>query len=1384
MKTLFKKLLPVFMFIICIPLTVAYGCGKKVTSVQLISSATTFNVGDVLDNDDFSIIVTYDNKETEIVKVTDNMLKEELPTLTNEGTFEIIVTYKDKDYTISITVVNPKKIESISVLNSKTTYETFDTFVANGSVLVNYQDETTATIEINNDMITQTPDLTTAGTKTVVVTYMNHTCEYKITVTERTQVSYEFKDVRVDYYNTATNQDIDLVGGKIIIKYSNGTSKTIDLTNDFVVDYPDFSIVGEGVIVLNINGDVFNLNVNISTDPEVLAYQKLMQAIKNVLENGLIENTTITGTIDINLDTRVLNDVKNIDKTIIGKTSLQGITDGYLNAMTKSLIEVLVQNNQDISLKDIISVLGGEDIDVNELTLIVNAIQKFVSTNANFDFYNYIESNQQLKAIKEDILFNITYYFNEGTFNFDTFDEELNVSSEFKKLIKVFEDNLYVDIVKYRTFDGKKLLNAIKEFAVDYANETQNLDQEEIAYRQELSDGIIKIIDNMFLKQIDYNHALSLFLRSTIDYKLAGNIVYVDMSGEYYDDKDIIRIIFNAEADIVEIIENVIVEAMKEQCSLDAKEIVKDIKNVLDNAIVLANEKEVALVAFNDVSLVLEKVITCMEDGRYIPEELANILIGLVQVNIYNQYIEYNDILNYFNKEIARLQEEYDYYQSEYNGYLEASRKIDNLIMEAEDELNRLASMGYDLTEIYEQIDNLYAEKNQISDAIFWLENDMYYVSMEIDYMNQEFYRILGQVETLSSCLDYSPEIREIILDYVHALSFGNDVDYTMLIKDILTAVELEEVLDYNFIQSFSGLPKTEDTAKYYQNFEIILESLNVVANDIIYQRTTSQDVIETINEALYNLSNEALVIAELYGEDYYLMFKDCYQEIVNLGDGIENASMSKAGKLFVNEIVEHSKYMVVYGVAEVIYMQNEYLDIDTFVDTMLQMITDLQDYYLLETTQEVPVIDEYLWTIYDVLEIRYTIEELILMTLYSVNPEIDFEIIYVLVDEFVVGLENQYRYGQEPVDCLEFVRNLSSEMGLYMLTYFIDNYIECGTPYIFSTIIYELIDMYYYSRVQISDDYQFTDVEMEFVNALETLSYMLDEYYIENGYTFEEKDEILMESFLTIVNLLDDVALIHEDVELYIASDVVNLLVYSILNNSSMEEVMMRFEPITLTLEALTMLNVEPTIDNYLDVKQTIDTIIGATLDGTITTKVIVTAIMNSKVLNSQMMMFIAQNLQISDEIGLEKLNLLNEKILEGLNTGIYNLQQIGEIYFDLAYTYGGENVSMYYAVGLATLVYMDNEGVLDYNKILQDKITPPAGIASIDYNVLINRILTKEAIENAIVISGINEVITYNDQDDTLDKQELSINITFDFDVTFIVFKGNIDFILELDF
>ncbi|MBQ7307378.1 MAG: hypothetical protein IJW82_02515 [Clostridia bacterium] len=1383
MNTLFKKLLPIFMFIICLPLTVAYGCGKKVTSVQLISSAQTFNVGDVLDNDDFSIVVTYDNKETETVKVTDSMLKESLPTLTDEGTFEIKVTYENKDYTVSITVVNPKKVESISALNYKTNYETFDTFVANGSIVVNYKDGTNATLEINNDMITQVPDLTTAGEKTVGITYMSKTYSYNITVTERTQVSYEIKDVIVDYYTTATNEDVDLVGGKLVITYSNNTSKTIDLTNDVITAYPDFTVAVKGNIVLAIDGNTFNIEVNISTDPEVLAYQKLMQAIKNVLDNGLIDNTVITGTIDINLDTRVLNKTQKIDKTIIGQTSLQDITDGYLNATTKSLIEALLENASNVSIEDIVNMLGSANLDVDELTLIVNAIQKFVATNKDFDFYAYVESNQQLKAIKDRVVFAIAQFVNAETFGLNIYNIGGTINPEFEKFVKVFEENLYADIVKNRTFDGEKLLNAIKEFAVDYANQTQNLTQENIAYRQELSAAIIKIIDNLMSREIDYNHALSLLLRSRIDYKLVGEAVYFDALGGMYTDEDVIKVIMNAEIDIIEIFENVLVEAMKENSVIDVVTIVKDVKTVLDNAITYASEKEIELVAFESFSAVLERVIICAEDGRYVSEEVANILIGLVQIGVYNNYVEYNNLLNYYQNEIALLQEDYDYYKSEYDNLILVEQELDMLIMEAEEEYQRLLDLGEDTFKIEEKLFDYYNQKDVIQNLMSEVEMYLTILPTQIESLSNEILKAQAQIESISMILSASMNVRDIVLEYVHALSFGEDVDYRTLVCDVLTAINLEDVLNTNYIEMISGIPYNDQTVDYFNTFDLILDDLNVVLNDVIYGRKISESVLSSLELNLYNLSVYALNIIEVYSEETYIPFRDAYQEVVNTFVEVEGASLSKAGKLLVNEIVNASKEMVVSYAIQTLMMLNEDLDTELLGNSLMSLVEQMQNYYLLGTSVETPNYVETLWNVYDAVQIK----DMIIFGMYGVatqiNPEADdADMIYETIANFVDGIENQYRNGGEPVDTLAFVSDMSNLLGSGLVAYFIDNYKEFGTPYIASFMVNVLIDSYYSDYLP--EDYEMTELELDYINGIQMLVAMVDEYYLESELSFEEKDELIMEYLLTAIVGLDDIAVLHDNVDMYITSEMLNVMLLAMSGEFDVAELEILMQPISMTLQVLSMLECDITIDSYLDVKVAMTTILNAVQNNTITTKVVIKAVMNSQVLNSQILNLIAENMLIDDSNGTLKLEMLNNLIKVGVNTGVYDLQTMGQIYFDLAHSYGGENAPMYYAIGLATLVYMDTDRTVDYNKILTNYITPPTGVASIDYNILINRILTKEAIENAIIIEGINEVVTYNDQDNTLDKQELSINITFDFDVTFIVFKGNVDFTLELDF
>lgn len=1579
MKKMFKKVLPMLLFVVFIPcfMFTAYGCGNKITNIKLTCTNNSYYVGDVLKPEDFTIVITYKDKTTENIVVTNNMLPNGLPTLNNEGNFEVKVNYDNKEYTITVNATKPASIISATFDGCKVNYETYDEFVANGTLKVVYENNLSENISITQNMITQMPDMTVSGEKEIAVAFANNIYTYTINVIERQVVSYTFENVTTTYHNTIKEQDISINGGKIKITYSNNTTQTIDLTNDMILELPEIEI-GNRIVVIAINNVNFELPIEITINPEVLEYQKLLESIRNMLENGLDKNTTMTGTINIDLTSRVMNNVKEIKKNTNKEISLDSIDDKYLNAISEGFIKALLENSSNVTFEDFVKELGSTNFDVNVLDLALKMIEKFVTTNNNFDFYTYIEATPYLKGMKDELVCLIAEMINEITFNFDMYNEELNYTQKFKKIIEIVETTIYKPLIT-KQFDGKAFLNAYKSFAESYSK-----------INEKLGDAVIKQI-NALLNTDTSKHALSEFLRNSIDTYCIHN---EDL------DKQTITILYNGYADILNSLENFFIDNNNPENIVTLKDTISqmnlDANKMLDDFI--ANDIDIPVIAYNIYSMI-NILDLCASDQRYIPEVFSGFIFNGIEDHIYL-------IIDKKYEEINMLYADIDYCYEMINYYIDIEdwETIDNIYLTI-DELNcKITAIEYEIENLYVVCDTCYKLGDIATKYISYIsfDEEIDFVELGIDILNAtgnseiaeqvqfyaDQYKQTGATTLLQDIsklmLDYvTPNIEEyfgselatILSECVTSIAQridNNNIIETPLNEDLLqivnqsmdqimelqyavpfetmykfvnyvidgsislkqstvitistttkiitkliinnlgfmldsnekveVAAEGSEIIEnqyssvyyllsmidntycnpasmlagfeylvysvehqgeagmvYNFFidtikkyadmfnseipepygsfinnpntlisnianamnltelaYNYLGLPVNDETSEVNAHFDNIIKNLDVIVNGLIYNLQETEEyglAMENLNREIYNLASFALNYMET--NEIVLPFADTYQMICDTFNEVEGASMSKAGKLFINEIVEMFKDVAMEYAVQGIMMINPDVDSEIVRTTIYNLINDVQAYYLLETMVELPDYENYIVTIVNLMQFDennpyYPVfinllklndadntlsfndilnqfadlvlnenKELIINTLLQqmmmINPELNVESAYVTLENLVTEVIGFYFEGGEVVDYLVYAQEISSQLGLSSIAQFVQNYIDFGSPLFVNTFVGYITDMYY---ALLGQNYVETELDMEFKEALNELTLLLDTYHLE-----EDKELALMEikiSVTYVVDTLGEIAKLHNNYDLFVVSEFANVMVDAFIFEMT-DDVEKDIETIMITLEILPMLG-EINIENYLDVKNAIEKIIEATIDNTITTQVIINAVTDSKLMTSNAILLIATALGV-DEQGYLALEELINYTIDGYKNNNTNLQEVAEKYFDFVDVYGGENTSSLYALGIISLVYVDTDKTINYNTLL-DNIPLPDGIASVDYNVLINNIITKEFIKNAITINGIDEVITYNEQDKTIEKQELSISVIFDFDITFIVFKGNVDLKLEVNY
>ena len=228
---------------------------KVLESIALSGTYDTeFTVGDTFNHTGLVVTATYDDDSTAIVTSSAVFSS---PDMSTAGTKTVTVSYTENEVTKSaqytITVSAPPTLVSIALSGTyQTEFTVGNTFNHTGLVVTaTYDDDSTAIV--TEAATFSTPDMSTAGTKTVTVTYEEGgetaTATYDITVSPSggTHTEYYYEKI------TATNELID--GGKYLIVCEDqsvaldGSLTTLDAVQDTISVSPSAGEIATSVTV-------------------------------------------------------------------------------------------------------------------------------------------------------------------------------------------------------------------------------------------------------------------------------------------------------------------------------------------------------------------------------------------------------------------------------------------------------------------------------------------------------------------------------------------------------------------------------------------------------------------------------------------------------------------------------------------------------------------------------------------------------------------------------------------------------------------------------------------------------------------------------------------------------------------------------------------------------------------------------------------------------------------------------------------------------------------------------------------------------------------------------------------------------------------------------
>ena len=261
MKKFFKGALLLCMFVLTMSVMAACG-GVQLKGIRVDNDTVVREVyiDDTYDTSDIEVYADYSD-DTSVLIDNEELEFSTLDTST-AGEKTLTITYQGKTCTVTVTVlVNPDQIAitgiSVNQESLKTELVVGQTLdLTNVEVYVDYNDTTRDSLD-NSDVTFSTVDTSTAGEKTLTVTYDTFTCNVKITVyqaqalvVDETTVQKTF--VIGDVYNAKT--------AKVYAKVSD--TKRFELAPaEYTVS--ELNLQQEGAQTLTYSYSGFNVSVNV-----------------------------------------------------------------------------------------------------------------------------------------------------------------------------------------------------------------------------------------------------------------------------------------------------------------------------------------------------------------------------------------------------------------------------------------------------------------------------------------------------------------------------------------------------------------------------------------------------------------------------------------------------------------------------------------------------------------------------------------------------------------------------------------------------------------------------------------------------------------------------------------------------------------------------------------------------------------------------------------------------------------------------------------------------------------------------------------------------------------------------------------------------------------
>lgn len=254
------------------------GVWNTIKTMTVTDFKDTYSIGDVIDTGGAKLHIVYDDGREEDIPLSDSSIKINNFDTSSAGEKTFNIMYKTLPTYATITVVD-REVGSIALSGIKTDYKVGDSFDASTGVLkVIYADGAEEDVSLSNSLVTiEGFDTTSAGEKTITVSYKDKTATAVINVAERIMTDFTISGATEIY---TVGDEFDYANGKLLVSYDNNTLSEVPLSDENVTISGFDSIeAGEKTITVTYLGMSKTYTITVNAEPVVAEHYNIAEDI-------------------------------------------------------------------------------------------------------------------------------------------------------------------------------------------------------------------------------------------------------------------------------------------------------------------------------------------------------------------------------------------------------------------------------------------------------------------------------------------------------------------------------------------------------------------------------------------------------------------------------------------------------------------------------------------------------------------------------------------------------------------------------------------------------------------------------------------------------------------------------------------------------------------------------------------------------------------------------------------------------------------------------------------------------------------------------------------------------------------------------------------------